>query len=279
MDNLELTATQIRKRILQMHAKAGSSHIGSAFSIVDILTVIYCRIVNITAQTAKDEKRDRVLLSKGHGGSALYAALASKGILPEAYLDNYCLDGGKLCGHCDHFELAGIEAATGSLGHGLPLANGMALAAKTDNRSSRIFVIMGDGECNEGSVWEAAMFAAHYRLDNICVIVDRNRFQGMGETEKVMGLSPLLEKWQAFGWAGEKINGHDLKQIEEALSKIPFEKNKPAVVIAETVKGKGVSFMENRLEWHYKSPNMDEVRRAMEELNSSGRHYSRNDDK
>lgn len=265
MKKLAIIARDIRKKIIGMHARSGASHIGSALSVVDILTVLYFRILKLRPES----KRDHFILSKGHAGSALYAVLAKKKIIPERHLATYCRDGGRLCGHSDNNRLDGIEASTGSLGHGLSIACGMAIAARHDKKKSRIFVLMGDGECNEGSVWEAAMFAAHHRLDNIVVIIDRNHLQGMGRTEEVMGLEPLLGKWTSFGWKGRRIDGHNLKEIEKACLRGPFSRGKPSVIIAETSKGKGVSFMEDQLEWHYKSPNRQQSKQAISELDGA----------
>jgi len=266
MKALETIARDIRKDIVKMHSCSGSAHIGSALSIVDILAVLYFKILKINPKNPRAKIRDRFILSKGHAASALYATLATRKILPKTYLQGYCKNGGMLCGHADNYELPGIEAATGSLGHGLSIACGMALAAKHDGAKNRVFVVMGDGECNEGSVWEAAMFARHKRLDNITAIVDRNHLQGMGDTEKVMRLEPFLKKWFSFGWKGCTVNGHNLKEIQKACTKLPFARNYPTVIIAETVKGKGVSFMEDRLEWHYKSPDKEQLKQALVEL-------------
>lgn len=264
--HLELIARDIRKDIVCMHARSKSSHIGSALSIVDLLAVLYFRILNLDAKNYKKMSRDRLILSKGHAASALYATLVKKGIINKDKLQGYCLDGGSLCGHCDDFRLPGIEATTGSLGHGLSVASGMAFAAKYDEIKNKIFVIMGDGECNEGSVWEAAMFASHNKLDNITVIIDRNHLQGLGNTEKVMKIDPLLDKWKAFGWQGCYVDGHNLAHLLRALRKLPFKKSCPTVIIANTIKGKGISFMENRLEWHYRSPSDEHLARALKEL-------------
>lgn len=266
MDELKKVATSLRKKIVHMHSISGESHIASALSICDILAVLYFKVLKLDKKNIKSEKRDRVILSKGHAASALYAVLAKKGILPESYLETYCKNGGKLCGHSDDCLLDGIEAPTGSLGHGLSIGAGMALASKNDRLDNRVFVIMGDGECNEGSVWEAAMFSAHHKLDNLTVIIDRNNLQGLGRTEEVIKLEPLLEKWLAFGWCGIKINGHDYNSLIKCLMKTPYKKGYPTIIIADTHKGRGVSFMEDRLEWHYKSPNALQARQAITEL-------------
>jgi len=268
MNDLEKISASIRKDIVRLHLKAGSSHIASSLSAVDILTALYFRILKLDKKDPCSNKRDRFILSKGHAATALYATLEKKGFLSKKCLDSYCSDGGKLCGHADNSGVKCIEAATGALGHGLSIACGMAMALKNDLNKARCFVLMGDGECNEGSVWEAALFAAHHELDAVTVIIDRNKLQGLGKTEDVLRLEPLLEKWQAFGWAGATVDGHDHKELEQVLSKVPFVKGKPTVIIARTVKGKGVSFMENRLEWHYKSPTGEQSKQAFEELSS-----------
>ncbi|MDD5439618.1 MAG: transketolase [Candidatus Omnitrophica bacterium] len=266
MSGLKKTAQAIRRDIVRMHAAANSSHIGSSLSSVDILTVLYFRILAVGPKKNCRPDRDRFILSKGHAATALYATLAERGILPRSCLSGYSTDGGRLPGHADNAGLACIEAATGSLGHGLALASGMAIAGKNDKYKSRYFVLLGDGECDEGSVWESALFAAHHKLDRITAIIDRNRLQGMGKTEEVIRLEPLLKKWTAFGWSGITVDGHDHAELEKVLSKIPLVKGKPTVIIANTVKGKGVSFMEDRLEWHYKSPTKDQLAQALKEL-------------
>jgi len=266
MRDLRIMAKDIRKIVIDMHACSGASHIGSALSIVDILTVLYFKVLNIDKVLIKKESRNRFILSKGHGASALYATLYKKGMIEDRHIRTYCRNGGLLAGHTDNFRVDGIEAATGSLGHGLPIACGMALSSKNNGWKSKIYVLLGDGECDEGSVWEAAMFASHRKLDNLTAIIDRNKLQGMGGTEEVLALEPLSDKWKSFGWAVKSINGHSLKSIESALLRTPLKKGRPSVIIANTYKGKGVSFMENRLEWHYKSPTANERQKALEEL-------------
>jgi len=264
MDKIEKISVRVRKNILKMHNRANSAHIGSSLSAVDILTALFFGCLKI--KSAKDPDRDRLILSKGHGASALYAVLAEKGYIPLKSLKEYCMNGGRLCGHADCTGGGGIEASTGSLGHGLPLGCGMAYAAKKDKKPYRVFVVMGDGECNEGSVWEAALFASHHKLDNLTVIVDRNGLQGMGRTEDVLRLEPFLSKWRSFGWHGTVINGHDHAEISKTAGKTPFKKACPSIIIANTVKGKGISFMEDRLEWHYKSPTNEQYEKAVAEL-------------
>ena len=227
---------------------------------------LYFKILRIDPAKPDDPARDMLLLSKGHGCAALYATLAERGFADKKILEGFSVDGGSLWGHSTWKTMPGIEASTGSLGHGLPMGVGMALAAKADGASSRIFVILGDGECDEGSVWEAAMLAGHRHLDNLVAIVDYNKIQSLGSVKEVLDLEPFAAKWRAFGWAAREINGHSHEEIISALSSIPFEPAKPSVVIAHTVKGKGVSFMENQLAWHYKSPDAAQLKLAYGEI-------------
>lgn len=256
-NNYPKTAKKVRKKVLKMIFDSQMSHIGSSLSCVDILTVLYFAAL-------KD--KDKFILSKGHAASALYAVLAEKGFFPEEILKTYCQNEGKLLGHSTKDCVPGVEVSTGSLGHGLAMGAGMALAKKYDGQNERVFVLMSDGECDEGSVWEAAMFSSHHKLDNLIGIIDYNKIQAMGKTNEVVNLEPLAEKWQAFGWQVKEIDGHNFSEIENVLSEVPFEKEKPSLIIAHTIKGKGISFMENKLEWHYKSPNKEQFDRALKEL-------------
>lgn len=260
-------AKQIRKKILKMIYNSQSSHIGSALSCVDILTVLYFKILKIDPANPCFQNRDRFILSKGHAASALYATLSKRGFFPDGVLNEYCKDGSSLPGHSTMHCVPGVEISTGSLGHGLSIGTGIALAAKHDNRSFRTFVLLGDGECNEGSIWEAVMFSAHHKLDNLIAIVDRNKLQGFGKTKDVIDLEPLADKWSTFRWAVKEIDGHNYNEIENTLKQIPFKERSPSAIIANTVKGKGVSFMENSLEWHYKSPTREENKIAINEIN------------
>lgn len=257
---------EIRKKVLKMGYDSRTAHIGSSLSCIDILTVLYFKILSIDPKNSLDESRDRFILSKGHAVAALYATLAERGFFPEEILDTYCKDGGKLPGHSTKDCVPGVEVSTGSLGHGLPMGAGMAVAAKNDGKSYRIFVLMSDGECEEGSVWEAAMFASHHKLDNLIAIIDYNKLQAFGRTNEVLGLEPLAKKWQDFGWETKEIDGHNFEEIEKGLSKIPFEKEKPSLLIAHTIKGKGVSFIEDKLEWHYKNLSREQFEQALKEL-------------
>lgn len=256
----------IRKSILEMIYSAGASHIGSCFSLVDILVVLYAGILRINSDKPDDYGRDRIILSKGHAAAAMYAVLAEKGFFSKEWLRSYCKDGSKLGGHITHHGIPGVEVSTGSLGHGLPIGCGMALSAKRDLDSYRVFVLLSDGECNEGSVWEAALFAAQHHLDNLIAIIDYNKIQSFGRTKEVLDLEPFLDKWRSFRWAVKEIDGHNHNQIQECLESVPFRDSMPSVIVAHTIKGKGVSFMENQLSWHYKSPDAVQFAQALKEL-------------
>lgn len=262
----ELFARKIRRRVLEMIYRAKSSHIGSGFSMVELLTVLYTKILRVDPARPDWEDRDRFILSKGHACAPLYAALAERGFFPASWLDDFYLDGTRLPGHATHSGVPGIEVSTGSLGHGLPIACGMAYTAKSDQKDYRVFALLSDGECDEGTTWEAAMFAGHHRLDNLCVIVDYNKIQSLGTVKEVLDLEPFAGKWKAFGWAVEEIDGHDVLQIERALTRLPMQAARPTCILAHTVKGKGVSFMENKLLWHYRTPDTVEMAAAQAEL-------------
>jgi transketolase len=264
--SLEETAREIRKNVLKMTFKSQTSHIGSSLSCIEILAVLYFKILKTDIKNPFSEKRDRFILSKGHAVASLYSTLAQKGFFPLKELDYYCKDGKKMPGHSTKRSMPGVEVTTGALGHGLPIATGMALALKKDKRSQRVFVLMSDGECDEGSNWEAALFAGHHKLDNLTSIIDYNKLQAFGRTNKVLNLEPLAKKWEDFGWQVKEVDGHNLEDLEKNLSKIPFKKGKPSLLIAHTVKGKGVSFMENKLEWHYKNLDQKLLEKALKEL-------------
>jgi len=261
-------ATKIRAHVLRMTNRVRSSHIGSSLSIADLLAVLYTRILRVDPENPDWQERDRFILSKGHGCAGVYAALAERGFFPLEWLDTYYQDGSHLAGHITH-SVPGVEASTGSLGHGLPIACGMALAGKHDNLSHRIFALLSDGECDEGSTWEAVLFSAHNRLSNLTVIVDYNKMQALGAVKDVLNLEPMMDKWQAFGWAVREIDGHNFEQIERTLLDVPFDSDRPSCVIAHTIKGKGISFMENQLIWHYYSPDAEELSQALAELGVS----------
>jgi len=267
MDYRKIART-IRSDIVRMHFNAGASHIGSALSCVDILVGLYFSVLKINPKNPQDKNRDRFILSKGHAVSALYATLAERGFFPRSRLNDYCKNGSCLVGHSTKDAVPGVEVSTGSLGHGLAIGIGMAISAKYDRLKYRVFVLLSDGECNEGSVWESALFAGYHKLDNLVAIIDYNKIQAFGHVKEVLDLEPLKDKWKAFGWEAREIDGHSFTEIISMLKKVPFKKNKPSLIVAHTIKGKGISFMENRLEWHYKSPSREEYNLAMKELNS-----------
>ncbi len=263
--DVQAFARKIRGHALRMVHRANASHIGSCFSIADLVAALFSTM-RIGPALLGDPTRDRFILSKGHAAAVVYAALAVRGFFPETELDNYCVDGSNLTGHINHM-VPGVEVSTGSLGHGLPIGCGMALAgARASGGRWRVFVVLSDGELDEGSNWEAILFAGHQRLDNLVAIVDYNKWQSFGRTSDVMGLDPLADKWRAFGWGVREIDGHDYSQIGAALREVPVQAGHPTVIIAHTTKGKGVDFMENRLEWHYKSPNAEQLARGLAQL-------------
>ncbi len=261
-------AKEIRIRALEMVHRAHASHIASSLSAADLLSVLYGGgILNFSPVDPMWPERDRFILSKGHAVAAYYAVLAEVGFFDRSWLDTYCRNESCLAGHASS-TVPGIEVSTGSLGHGLPIGTGMALAGKRDQSRYRVFVLLSDGEMQEGSNWEAILFAAQHRLDNLVAIVDYNRFQAFGKVCEIVNLEPFTDKWKAFGWAVTVINGHDHGQIRKVLQRVPFEEGRPSAIIAHTIKGKGISFMEDRLEWHYRSPDERELRQAVKEVQS-----------
>ena len=263
---LEITAAQLRGRIIDMSHAAQAAHLASSLSCADILTVAYWYVLNIDPRAPSDPLRDRFILSKGHAAAALYATLAMKDYFPIEELDTFCRNGGRLAEHPPANLLPGVEAATGSLGHGLSLGCGMALSGRIKGETFRVYALLSDGENNEGSVWEAAMFAAAQKLDNLCVIVDYNKWQATARSNETLMLAPLRDKWAAFGWDAHEIDGHDVEALAEAMQRLPNGSGKPVALIAHTVKGKGVSFMEDDNNWHYRAPSADEVAKARKEL-------------
>ncbi len=259
-------AHRIRYYTLLMVNQAKSSHIGTNYSATDLLAVLYGKILCVDPNIPKWPERDRFILSKGHGCAAFYATLAERGFFPLKWLDTFYQNGSLLAGHVTHVNIPGVEVSTGSLGHGLSIGAGMALAAKRDDNSYRVFVLLSDGECDEGSTWESILFASQNKLDNLIAIVDYNKIQSLGWVKDIIDLEPFAEKWRSFGWAVREIDGHNLTEIDNALSSIPFEKALPSCIIAHTIKGKGVSFMENKLLWHYRSPQGEEFEAALAEL-------------
>jgi transketolase len=261
-------AVIIRRHALAMVSEARASHIGSALSIADIVAVLYSKILLIDSLRPVLPTRDRFILSKGHACVAVYAALAGNGFFPISELETYGQDHSNLMNHISH-KVPGVEFSSGALGHGLPFGVGKALAAKRQKADWRTFVLLSDGEMDEGSNWEALMFAAHHKLDNLVAIIDYNKLQSLTTVAKTLGLEPLAAKLQAFGWAVQEVDGHDHEQLSKALSSVPWEAGKPSIIIAHTVKGKGVSFMENQVEWHYRSPSSEQLAQALAELETS----------
>jgi transketolase len=263
---LSRRAAELRGKVIEMSHAAQAAHLASSLSCADIVTAAYWHVLNIDPVQPKAPLRDRFILSKGHAAAALYAALAMKGFFPIEELATYCQDGGRLAEHPPANLLPGVEAATGSLGHGLPLGLGMALSGRIKGESFRVFALLSDGENNEGSVWEAAMFAAAQKLENVCVIVDYNKWQATARSNETLMLAPLADKWKAFGWDATEIDGHDVGALAEAMQRVPNGSGKPVALIAHTVKGKGVSFMEDDNNWHYRAPTAEEVVKARKEL-------------
>ena len=259
-------ATRIRRHALQMVHAANASHIGGALSIADILAVLYGDVMRISPQKPLDEDRDRLIVSKGHAAAAVYASLAECGFFPLDWLKEYARSGQPLAGHLTATGVPGVEVSTGALGHGLSIGCGMAMAAQARQAPWRVFVLMSDGECNEGAIWEAAMLAAQRKLDNLIAIVDANGLQGLGYTNEIIDMEPISDKWRAFGWSVREVDGHDHASLMATLHSAPLSSGSPSVIIARTTKGKGVDFMENQLLWHYKSPNADELDRALAQL-------------
>lgn len=271
VSELQGKARCLRCHIIGMTATAGSGHPGGSLSAADIIAALYFRIMRHDPSNPQWEDRDRFVLSKGHAAPALYAALAESG-----YFDYELLYGLRKCdsplqGHPDMTQLPGVEASTGSLGQGLSIANGMALAGRLDRKDYRVYVLLGDGEVDEGQVWEAAMAGSHYRLDRVIAILDRNRQQIDGWTEDVMGLEPLADKWEAFGWHVLEIDGHDMEAILHAFSQAQQVEGQPTIIIAQTIKGKGASFMEHNLRFHGNAPNRDEMEVGLGEIRTDER--------
>jgi transketolase len=259
-------ARRIRVHCVKMTGRANASHIGSALSTADILAVLYGKFLRFDPARPEWPERDRFILSKGHACTGLYAVLAETGFLSVEDLETFYQNGSPLAGHATHKGVPGVEISSGSLGHGLPMSTGMALAAKRDGADRRIYCMLSDGECDEGSVWEAALFAPHHKLENLVVIVDYNKIQSFGRVEEVIDLKPLPEKWQAFGWGVREIDGHNHDEIERAFAAVPFVPGKPSCIVAHTVKGKGISFMEDKLAWHYRAPRGELMEQALAEL-------------
>ncbi|MEJ0034151.1 MAG: transketolase [Bacteroidota bacterium] len=269
LKDLEQRSIEYRKKILKYIYGAKAGHTGGSLSCVDILNVLYNHVLNVSPENFSSPDRDRYIQSKGHTVEALYVVLADKGFFPESDLTTLCKYQSHYIGHPTK-KVRGIEQNTGALGHGLPLAVGNAIAAKMDDKKYKVFTLMGDGELPEGSNWEAALTAAHYKLDNLCAIIDHNKLQISGTTEEVCNTSPIDSKFESFGWSVRHVDGHDLEALINTFDALPFEKEKPSLIIAHTIKGKGVSFMENKVSWHHGVPDPKQYEQAIEELDGSG---------
>ena len=268
--SLESLSNELRKRIIETSYNARIPHVGSCLSCVDLLVYLYWRELQIDPSRPDDPNRDRFVLSKGHGAPGLFQVLAERGYFPLSQLNDFGKPGSVFHEHPPKpGYIPGIEAATGSLGHGLPMALGMAIAARINNLTYRTYAILSDGECNEGSIWEAAMLSGAQKVNNLTVIIDFNKWQATGRSEEIMALEPLMNKWDSFGWQVQEINGHKFEEIENSLNVAKKEIIKPSAIIAHTIKGKGVSFMEDNNNWHYKTPNEQELKEALKELVNS----------
>jgi len=264
MTSTEELALKLRRHIVRMCSRGGSSHVGSGLSIADIVAVLYGEVLRIDPAKPHWKERDRFILSKGHAGACVYAALAERGFFDVAELDRHYQNGSHLSGHVSHKEVPGVEVSTGSLGHGLGIGAGMAFNLRRLGGAQRVFVVLSDGECDEGSVWEAAMFAGHHRLAHLCAIIDYNKLQSLGRVSDTVNLEPFGAKWRAFGWNAVHVDGHDHEALLGAFTDLAD--NRPTCIVADTVKGRGVSFMENQVLWHYRAPKGDEYVAAMHEL-------------
>lgn len=266
---LDARSKELRRIIVQTLGAGKRGHVGAAFSVIEILRVLYDDVLRLDPRNPLKPDRDRFILSKGHGCLALYALLADKGFFPKEELLKFCASDGILGGHPEYGKVPGVEASTGSLGHGFSFGVGFALAAKLDGKNHRVFVVLGDGECSEGTIWEAALFSSKHKLDNLTILVDYNKQQTYGTIEEVQGLEPFADKWASFGFSVREVNGHDTRELLSVLSSTPFEPGRPNAIICHTVKGKGVSFTEKSLAWHHKSKVTDaEVGALMSELES-----------
>ena len=262
-------ALAVRRHVVEMTSLGHTSHVGSCLSVTDILAVLYSRIMRVDPGNPGWPDRDRLILSKGHAGAALYAVLAELGFFSRDVLKSHCADGSVLCGHVSHLGVPGVDLSTGSLGHGLAVGVGMALHSMRSGAPSRVFVVLSDGECDEGSVWEGALFASHHRLGNLVAVVDYNGIQSMGSVEETLGLEPFGGKWRAFGWEVVEVDGHDHEQLAAAFDVAGERRSAPRCVLAHTLKGKGVSFMEGQVLWHYRSPQGEELAAALAELGAA----------
>ncbi len=262
VQELKAAAVQIRKDIIDTTVAAGGAHIGGALSMVEIMTILYYKYLNVRPDQPQWKDRDRVVVSKGHAGVGVAAVLANKGYFPKADLSTFNQFKSRFGMHLDSLKVPGVDISTGSLGHGLPMAVGLALGARLQEKPWKTYCILGDGECNEGSVWEAAMAASHYKINNLITFVDRNRLMIDGATEEIMGLEPFADKWQAFGFIVKEVDGHDFNELSGAIDFAHNETQGPVLILCNTIKGKGISFMENEVKWHYGSMNSTLADRA-----------------
>lgn len=268
---LKAISTQVRKDVLDLVCRTKGPHIGPCYSCVDLLVGLYFGGMSVSPKRSADPSRDRFIFSKGHASPALYAVLHRRGFFKDSDIAGFALNGGTVQQHPDRDLKKGIEVSTGSLGHGLSTGAGMAYALKRDGSKACVFVLISDGELDEGSTWEAVLFAGHHKLDNLVLIVDYNKMHALGPSKKTLDLDPLMDKFKAFKWATRKIDGHSFPQIRKSLATLPYRKNSPNVIIADTVKGKGVSFMENDLRWHYACPDPSDRARAYCEIEGGGK--------
>ena len=262
--DLEVLSKKVRASTIAMIVKAHASHIGSSYSIVEMIVYLYKKVLRIDPQNPTDHNRDRFILSKGWAISSVYALLAEKGFFSKKLLDEYCKDGSKLLGGSTRNGVPGVEATTTSMGHGLPLSVGIAMAGKLQKKDYRVYTIISDGECDEGSTWEGILIAGHQKLNNLIVIVDYNKWQSFGRIKDILNLEPITDKFKAFNWHVQEINGHSFADLENAFSSKSLAKDKPNVIIAHTTKGKGLSSLEDRNEWHYQTPREKEIAEAKE---------------
>jgi len=266
MNKLKRIANEIRVNTFNAITKAGGGHYGGCLSLSEILTVLYFDSMNVDPKKSKDERRDRLILSKGHGGPALYATLAARGYFPLSSLDELDVPLSKFPKHLDRLKLDAIDVSSGALGQGLSIAVGMAISLKQQKKPNRVYIVLGDGECNSGQVWEAAMAASKYHLNNIIAIVDNNKFQIDGPADLVMPLEPFNEKWMSFGWKVFEADGHDIESLITTINKAKEEKSRPVIIIANTIKGKGISFMENSTYWHAGALSKEQLNQCLMEL-------------
>ncbi len=265
----EALALRLRRHVVRMCASGGSSHVGSCLSMADILAVLYGGVLRLDPVQPRWPARDRFILSKGHAGACVYAALAERGFMPIQTLDTHYRNGSALSGHVSHKGVPGVELSTGSLGHGLGVGVGMAMQLRRLGGRQRVYVVLSDGECDEGSNWEAILFAAHHRLSNLCAVIDYNKLQALAPVAETLALEPFADKWRAFGWAVQEVDGHDHASLKQAFARAAEAPDRPSCLIAHTVKGRGVSFMEDQVLWHYRTPAGEEYRAALRELSAA----------